>query len=75
MDHGKQRLWVTSDSTNEIWALSRTNETADTTAAPAAGSTAESTAEPTSDSGASGFKAGMTGVAAVVSTIVFAVAL
>ena len=71
MDHGKQRLWVTSDSTNEIWALSRTNETVNTTAAPAA----ESTAEPTSDSGAFGFRAGMTGVGVVVSAIVFAVAL
>lgn len=71
MDHEKQRLWVTSDSTNEIWALSRTNETADTTAAP----TAESIAEPTADAGASGLRAGMVGVAVVVFAIVFAIAL
>lgn len=70
MDHEKQRLWVTSDSTNEIWALSRTNETADTTAAP----TAESTAEPTSDSGASSLRAALLGVAAGVSAIIFAMA-
>lgn len=71
MDHTKQRLWVTSDSTNEIWALSRTNETADTTAAP----TAESTAEPTSDSKASGLRAGVLGFAVAASVIVFDMAL